>query len=163
LGRRRKVNPDAYEAYLKGRFFVNPFTELAPPWRSGEGPDELTPAQGERLWEAAAAVRPGGTIAEIGSYRGKSAIVMASAAADGVMVTAIDPHAGNDRGPQQIHGTADEIVPIELSRSYSGGRLIEIPGGDHFDVIDPQTEAFREVVLPVATAIARLCRPSSRT
>ena len=68
----------------------------------------MTPAQGERLWEAAAAVRPGGTIAEIGSYRGKSAIVMASAAADGVTVTAIDPHAGNDRGPQQIHGTADE-------------------------------------------------------
>ena len=33
---------------------------------------------------------------------------MASAAADGVTVTAIDPHAGNDRGPQQIHGTADE-------------------------------------------------------
>ena len=30
----------------------------------------MTPAQGERLWEAAAAVRPGGTIAEIGSYRG---------------------------------------------------------------------------------------------
>jgi predicted O-methyltransferase YrrM len=68
----------------------------------------MTPAQGERLWEAAAAVRPGGTIAEIGSYRGKSAIVMAAAAADGVTVTAIDPHAGNDRGPQQIHGTVDE-------------------------------------------------------
>ena len=68
----------------------------------------MTPAQGERLWEAAAAVRPGGTIAEIGSYRGKSAIVMASAAAAGVTVTAIDPHAGNDRGPQQIQGEPDE-------------------------------------------------------
>jgi len=68
----------------------------------------MTPAQGERLWEAAASVPPGGAIAEIGSYRGKSAIVLASAAADGVTVTAIDPHAGNDRGPQQIHGTADE-------------------------------------------------------
>ena len=33
---------------------------------------------------------------------------MASAARRGVTVTAIDPHAGNDRGPQQIHGTADE-------------------------------------------------------
>jgi hypothetical protein len=68
----------------------------------------MTPAQGERLWDAAAGVPPGGAIAEIGSYRGKSAIVMASAAADGVTVTAIDPHAGNDRGPQQIHGTIDE-------------------------------------------------------
>ena len=68
----------------------------------------MTPAQGARLWDAAAGVRPGGVIVEIGSYRGKSAIVMASAAAEGVTVTAIDPHAGNDRGPQQIHGTADE-------------------------------------------------------
>jgi len=68
----------------------------------------MTPAQGERLWDSAAAVAPCGTIVEIGSYRGKSAVVMASAAAPGVSVTAIDPHAGNDRGPQQIHGTADD-------------------------------------------------------
>ena len=68
----------------------------------------MTPAQGERLWDSAAAVAPGGAIVEIGSYRGKSAVVMASAAAPGVTVTAIDPHAGNDRGPQQIRGTAGE-------------------------------------------------------
>jgi hypothetical protein len=66
----------------------------------------MTLAQGERLWDVAARTRPGGAIAEIGSYRGKSAIVLASAAPDGVAVTAIDPHAGNDRGPQQIHGEA---------------------------------------------------------
>ena len=41
----------------------------------------MTPAQGERLWDSAAAVAPGGAIVEIGSYRGKSAVVMASAAA----------------------------------------------------------------------------------
>jgi hypothetical protein len=68
----------------------------------------MTSAQGERLWDVAAAVSPGGAIAEIGSYRGKSAVVLASAAPDGVTITAIDPHAGNDRGPQQIHGTVDE-------------------------------------------------------
>jgi acetyl esterase/lipase len=45
-----------------------------------------------------------------------------------------------------IHGTADEIVPIELARSYRQGRLIEIQGGDHFDPIDPQTSAFAEVL-----------------
>jgi acetyl esterase/lipase len=45
-----------------------------------------------------------------------------------------------------IHGTSDEIVPIELSRAYQGGRLIEIQDGDHFDVIDPQTAAFQQVL-----------------
>jgi acetyl esterase/lipase len=45
-----------------------------------------------------------------------------------------------------IHGTADDVVPIELSRSYQDGRLIEIPGGDHFDLIDPQTAAFQELL-----------------
>jgi predicted O-methyltransferase YrrM len=68
----------------------------------------MTAAQGERLWDVAARTRPGGAIAEIGSYRGKSAIVLASAAPAGVAVTAVDPHAGNDRGPQQIHGEASE-------------------------------------------------------
>src|SRR6185295_10517200 len=34
--------------------------------------------------------------------------VLASAAPEGVTVIAVDPHAGNDRGPQQIHGTVDE-------------------------------------------------------
>jgi acetyl esterase/lipase len=45
-----------------------------------------------------------------------------------------------------IHGTADEIVPVETSRLYVGGRLIEIEGGDHFDVIDPETAAFGRVL-----------------
>src|SRR5262249_34385285 len=68
----------------------------------------MTPAQGERLWATAATVAPGGTVVEIGSYRGKSTVVLASAAADGVTVIAIDPHAGNDRGPRQIEGRPDE-------------------------------------------------------
>ena len=34
--------------------------------------------------------------------------MLARAAADGVEVVAIDPHAGNDRGPREIHGTAAE-------------------------------------------------------
>jgi pimeloyl-ACP methyl ester carboxylesterase len=48
-----------------------------------------------------------------------------------------------------IHGTADDIVPIELSRGFPGGQLIEIPGADHFDVIDPQSAAFVEVLQAV--------------
>jgi SAM-dependent methyltransferase/predicted O-methyltransferase YrrM len=68
----------------------------------------MTDDQGRRLWDRAAALRSPATIVEIGSYRGRSAIVLARAAAPGVSVIAIDPHAGNDRGPQQWTGTAQE-------------------------------------------------------
>jgi SAM-dependent methyltransferase len=66
----------------------------------------LTDDQAARL--RAAAERSGGRIVEIGSYRGRSTIVLASAAPTGGEVVAIDPHAGNDRGPRQWTGTADE-------------------------------------------------------
>ena len=68
----------------------------------------MTDAQAQRLWQRAQALSPPGQIVEIGSFRGRSAVVLARAAREGVRVTAIDPHAGNDRGPQQIEGTADE-------------------------------------------------------
>jgi predicted O-methyltransferase YrrM len=68
----------------------------------------LSDDQAERLRAAAAAVPPGGRIVEIGSYRGRSTIVLAAAAAPGVEVVAIDPHAGNDRGPGQWTGSPDE-------------------------------------------------------
>ena len=45
-----------------------------------------------------------GTIVEIGSFQGRSTIVLASAAPSGVEIIAIDPHAGNDRGPQEQGG-----------------------------------------------------------
>ena len=45
---------------------------------------------------------PGGRIVEIGSFRGRSAIVLARGARPDVEVVCIDPHAGSDRGPQEI-------------------------------------------------------------
>jgi predicted O-methyltransferase YrrM len=68
----------------------------------------LSDDQARVLFERARAVPAGGAIVEIGSYRGRSAIVLARAAGDGVAVVAVDPHAGNDRGPQQIRGSSDE-------------------------------------------------------
>ena len=68
----------------------------------------LTDAQAERLFRGAAGLGPGSQIVEIGSYRGRSAIVLALGAGDRARVTAIDPHAGNDRGPQQIEGSVSE-------------------------------------------------------
>ena len=64
----------------------------------------LSSDQAERLYEAATATRRGDQIVEIGSFRGRSTIVLAGAAPDGVAIVAIDPHAGNDRGPQEISG-----------------------------------------------------------
>ena len=66
----------------------------------------LTDDQARRLAEAAASLEPPARIVEIGSFRGRSTIVLAQAAADGVEVIAIDPHAGSDRGPQEIETDA---------------------------------------------------------
>lgn len=64
----------------------------------------MSPDQARRLYDAAAVTHNGETIVEIGSFRGRSTIVLASAAPAGVQIVAIDPHAGNDRGPQEIDG-----------------------------------------------------------
>jgi SAM-dependent methyltransferase len=67
----------------------------------------MTRGQGGALYQAARDCPPGGRIVEIGSFQGRSTIVLASAAPEGATVFAIDPHAGNDRGPEQICGYAD--------------------------------------------------------
>jgi predicted O-methyltransferase YrrM len=59
----------------------------------------MSRAQACRLWDRALPLQPGDRIVEIGSYHGRSAIVLATAASEGVEVVAIDPHGGNDRGP----------------------------------------------------------------
>lgn len=64
----------------------------------------MTECQARTLYEAAASCPPGAQIVEIGSFRGRSTIVLASACPSDASVVAIDPHAGNDRGPQEIAG-----------------------------------------------------------
>ena len=68
----------------------------------------MTPGQARRLWTCARTVRPGRTIVEIGSFRGRSMVVLASAAEPGVELVAIDPHAGNDRGPHEFEGFEEQ-------------------------------------------------------
>lgn len=70
----------------------------------------MTPGQASTLFDAAQRCPAGGTIVEIGSFRGRSTIVLASAAPADATIVAIDPHAGNDRGPQEIDGFADEAA-----------------------------------------------------
>jgi acetyl esterase/lipase len=57
-----------------------------------------------------------------------------------------------------IHGTADDVVPIELSRRYAARdpqiELVELEGVDHFDPIDPLAPAWG-AVLDALSALTR--------
>jgi predicted O-methyltransferase YrrM len=68
----------------------------------------ISDAQARRLFEHARAVLPPGRIVEIGSFQGRSTIVLARGARDGVEVVAIDPHAGTDRGAREIRGYKEQ-------------------------------------------------------
>ena len=83
-----------------------PFSEILASVADIEG--WMSDGQARLLHDRAAELGPGAQIVEIGSFRGRSMIVLASAAGDDVAITAIDPHLGSDRGPQQIE--ADQLL-----------------------------------------------------
>lgn len=93
----------------------------------------LTDAQARRLWRAAARLPGPAQIVEIGSFRGRSTIMLARAAGAGVTVTAIDPHLGSDRGPQEIEaqpelGASDrDAFLANLGRAGVGERVRYVP------------------------------------
>lgn len=70
----------------------------------------FSPTQVARVVERASQVPATGRIVEIGSFRGRSMVAIARSAPEGVEIVAIDPHAGNDRGPQEIEGFEDEAA-----------------------------------------------------
>ncbi|MBD0282475.1 MAG: class I SAM-dependent methyltransferase [Thermoleophilaceae bacterium] len=76
----------------------------------------LSDCQARRLWEAARRVRAPGRIVEIGSFRGRSTIVLRLAAEQGVEVVAVDPHGGGDRGPREI--LPDAARGVEDHRAF---------------------------------------------
>ena len=105
----------------------------------------MTDDQARRLWDRARALEPGDRIVEIGSFRGRSAIVLALATTAEVEVVAVDPHAGNDRGPQELRGmeaeaeedhelfhrnlrAADVDERVRHVRRFSDGALDEVDG-----------------------------------
>lgn len=87
---------------------ATPFAEILQGVADVEG--WMSPDQAKELFDAARSCHPGDQIVEIGSFRGRSTIVLARAAPEGVDIVAIDPHAGNDRGPQEIEGFAAEAT-----------------------------------------------------
>jgi predicted O-methyltransferase YrrM len=104
----------------------------------------MSEAQARRLWDAAARVPAGGLLVEIGSFRGRSAIVMASVLADDAHFVAIDPHAGGDRGPQEIaveaeRGEADhEAFWANLRAAGVDGRVehVRLMSSDAHPAVD---------------------------
>lgn len=108
----------------------------------------LSDDQARRLYDAARVLQAPGLIVEIGSYRGRSAVVLGRAAADGVEVVAIDPHAGNDRGPRQIQGTRAEGEGDHeafLQNLESGGvagrvRHVRLPSQDALDAVEGEID-----------------------
>lgn len=55
-----------------------------------------------------------------------------------------------------IHGDADTDVPVDISRTFAAAHpeidYREIPGADHFALIDPHDEVFRDAVVPAIDA-----------
>ena len=105
----------------------------------------LTPEQGRKLFDAARMLGPGATIVEIGSFRGRSTIVLAASGPDDAEVVAIDPHGGGDRGPREItpdaaRGDADHAAfthnlstagvenRVRHVRRLSADALDDVPG-----------------------------------
>ncbi len=86
----------------------------------------MTPGQARLLWDQGSAVKPGGRIVEIGSFRGRSLIVLAKSIGPEVELVAIDPHAGNDRGPQEFEGfeeqASEDNVVFERNLADAGVR-----------------------------------------
>jgi Methyltransferase domain len=89
----------------------------------------MTEAQGRRLYAAARALPVRGRLVEIGSFRGRSMIVLAHAAPEAAELVAIDPHLGSDRGPQEIAGRPElgeqdvELFRANLARAGVAGRV----------------------------------------
>ena len=53
-----------------------------------------------------------------------------------------------------VHGTADDQVPVGMSRAFGVGRLVEIPGAGHFDLIDPESRAWPGVMAALAGTLS---------
>ena len=108
--------------------------DFAAAWAAASAVDGwLTEDQGRVLWRAARALAPPATVVEIGSFRGRSTIVLAKGCRAGVALVAVDPHAGSDRGPQEIEadatrGAADhEAFTANLARAGVAERVRHLP------------------------------------
>ena len=134
----------------------------------------LSPDQARILFERAAEVPAGGTIVEIGSCQGRSTIVLGLGANQEVRLIAIDPHAGNDRGPGQWEtshaqgeldrmafranlaraGLADRVEHLRLRSSDAHGAvsgplsLLYVDGAHRYSAVRADIVSWGERVMP---------------
>lgn len=78
-------------------------------------PGWLTRDQAAVLYDAASSVPEGGVIVEIGSHHGRSTIILASGASDGVKVVAVDPFL-----PEWKFGTVDTEQALRANLAATG-------------------------------------------
>jgi predicted O-methyltransferase YrrM len=124
---------------------VSGFDEAFDAARDVEG--WLTEAQARRLWELARSV-PGGQVVEIGSFRGRSALVLAAGLHAGAWLVAIDPHTGGDRGPQEIQAEAgrgeddNRALHENLARAGVAGRVrhVRLPSDAALGSVDGEID-----------------------
>jgi predicted O-methyltransferase YrrM len=101
----------------------------------------LSDGQARRLWDRTRSLPPQSTVVEIGSYLGKSTILLGAAAPEGVEVVAIDPHvsgpyaSATDEEGERVHeafhanlrraGVADRVRHVRRP-SQSAAALDEV-------------------------------------
>lgn len=79
---------------------------------------------------------------------------------DGAPVADADPMTLLGAAPSPrvvlVHGVADSTVPVELSRRFAAAHpwagLVELPGVDHFEFLDPRDPAWAAVRTALGTA-----------
>lgn len=97
----------------------------------------MTPSQARRLWDAATALDSGGRIVEIGSYQGRSTVLLGNAIKPGVELIAIDPHGSSIRTHEVADGREDEADAMskaflaELERGGVADRVTYIRKSSH--------------------------------
>lgn len=108
----------------------------------------MSDGQARRLHDRAAELGAGARIVEIGSFRGRSMIVLAGSAVEGVDIVAIDPHLGSDRGPQEIDADQargdDDFAAFHANLREAGvdGRVRHVRkmSGDALDDVDGEID-----------------------
>jgi predicted O-methyltransferase YrrM len=108
----------------------------------------LSARQATDLFEAATTLGDGAQAVEIGSFRGRSAIVLARGLGGRGSVIAIDPHAGGDRGPQEIEaeqarGDADHErfeANLESAGVRDAVRHVRLPSQDALGAVDGELD-----------------------
>jgi predicted O-methyltransferase YrrM len=112
-------------------------------------PGWLTRDQARVLFDAAAAVPPDGCVVEIGSHRGRSTVVLASALAPGARLVAVDPflpdwrYGGPDTEQALIANLGDAGVAgvVDVRRSTSAAALARWAGPVDLLYVDGKHDA----------------------